>query len=731
MFTNKRLLLTIILGVLGLSGQFIFAAEDQEDKQSTAKNDDDNVIQVIARQRKENIQNVPIAMTVFSGSDIEDQGIERPQDFISMTPNMTMAESQNAGSNYITVRGLSQVRNGESPVAVAVDGVLQINPNQFNQEMFDIEQIEILKGPQGALYGRNAVGGAINITTKRPTDITTGSIELDLGNGSSTGLTGVVNGPLSDSVLYSLAFSRKETDGFIDNITLNKPADPREDTNFRTRLIYQASDDLSFDARFSKGITEGGSLNFVYQPLFGVNDADDASIDVQANNMGENERDMSQFSFTADYQLDSANMLFIVARDTLEEYLAGDQLPYSAAISPNSPFGPYVFDGIQTQFLDVSATSYELRLTSDSDQPMRWIVGAYGLNTDRFISSSTSFDEGMGMARVLRTPFPGNINNPTQTFAADDNSNKAYALFTQLNYDISKNSELSFSLRYDSDEREQINRSIAPFTANAGEVRNAKFSKLQPKLSYTYKPSQNWTYYGTYSEGFRSGGFNQSGMGALAATVGLFGVEDIYQAEETENFEFGLKGRLSESNTRINLSIFTNTLDNQHYFVFVGALGAQVLTNIDEVSLTGGEFEIMTSTDNIDAYFSVGVTDSEINEFALDSTVVGNEAPYIADYTVNAGIQYNTEISSWLGFARLDLERRGPQFWDHLNSTERSALNLVNFRVGAVSSGDEWSISLWGKNLTDEEYNSEWVLGGFGHRALPRTYGLEIRRNFE
>lgn len=728
---NLDLKRIITFGFLGLASPVLFAEANQENEQSNAQNNDENIIRVVARQRQENIQNVPIAMTVFGGTDIEDLGIERAQDFISMTPNMTMAETQNAGSSFITIRGLSQVRNGESPVAVAIDGVLQISPNQFNQELFDIEQIEILKGPQGALYGRNAIGGAINITTKKPAEITTGSVEFDIGNGSSAGLTAAVSGPLSDSLSYSLSVLSKETDGFIDNVTLNKPADPLKDTSFRGRVIYKASDDFSLDARFLTGKTEGGALNFVYQPLFGINDADDASVDVQANNPGENDREISQFSVTADYQLENSNMLFIVARDTLEEFFAGDQFPYSAAISANSPFGTNVLDGIQTQYLDVSATSYELRFTSDSDQDLRWIVGAYMLNTERYLSSSTSFDMGQGMLRVERTPFSNNVTNPTNFFAADDNDNNAYAVFTQLNYDVNDKSELTFSVRYDKDEREQSNRSVAPFTANAGEVRSADFSKVQPKLSYTYKASDNWTYYGSFAEGFRSGGFNQSGMGALASTVGLFGVEDIYKAEETQNFELGVKGRLSDSNTRINISLFNNTVDNQHYFVFVGALGAQVLTNIDEVSLTGGEFEIITSTDNIDAYFSFGITDSEINDFALDSTVVGNEAPYIADYTINAGIQYNTEIATWLGFARLDLERRGPQFWDHLNSTERSALNLINFRIGAISPDDEWSVSLWGKNLSDEEYNSEWVLGGFAHRALPRTYGIEIRRNFE
>jgi len=691
------------------------------------------VIQVTSRLRKESIQNVPIAITAFSEQEIEDLGIERAGDFIAMTPNMTMVEAQNAGTSFITIRGLSQVRNGESPVAVSVDGVLQISPNQFNQDLFDIAQIEVLKGPQGALYGRNAIGGAINITTKMPTEETSGYIETDIGNGGLKSLTGAVSGALSENFLYRVTASHKDYDGLIDNVFLNTKVDFQKDTNIRSRFVWEMSDDFTADLRLSKGKTEGGAVNYVYQPLFGINDANNASVEIEANNLGYNERDVSSVALKLDWEIDVGTLSFITATDTLEEILGGDQSPYSRANSANSPFGENVLDGTQTQYLDVDATSYELRLTSEDDIDFQWIAGVYALETNRYISTTTGLDLGTGLPVIKKTPLGANTVSPTLTFAADDNDNQAYAVFAQFNYSFAQDQELTIAGRYDVDKREQTNLAPLDFDANSGQVRSEKFKKFQPKVSYSYTGLDNISLYATYSQGFRSGGFNQNGVGALASTVGVNGVTDLYKAEETTNVEVGVKALYPKQGTRFNASVFNTTIDNQHYFLFVGALGAQVLTNIDEVKLVGGEFDFKTAiTDNFDIYGGVGITDSEIQAFSLNTSDSGNKAPYVPDYTINLGLQYNIEIiSGWLTMFTLDAERRGKQYWDTSNSSAREAIDLVNGRIGFNSDDGQWSVNLWAKNIFDEKYNAEWVLGGFAHPGMPRSFGVEFRWNME
>lgn len=704
------------------------AAENETDQVAEIE-----VIQVTSRLRKESIQNVPIAITAFSEQEIEDMGIERAGDFIAMTPNMTMVESQNAGTSFITIRGLSQVRNGESPVAVSVDGVLQISPNQLNQDLFDIAQIEVLKGPQGALYGRNAIGGAINITTKMPTEDTSAYIEADVGNGGLKSLTGAVSGGFSENFLYRVTASHKDYDGLIDNVFLNTPIDFQKDTNVRARFVWEMNDDFTADLRLSKGKTEGGAVNFVYQPLFGINDANDASVDIEANNIGYNERDISSIALKLDWELDVGTLSFITATDSLEEVLGGDQFPYSRADSANSPFGENVFDGTQTQYLDVEASSYELRLTSEDDQDFRWITGVYYLQTDRYLSSSTGLDLSMGLPLIEKEPLGDDSISPTLTFVADDNDNQAYALFAQFNYSFAEDQELTVAGRYDVDKREQTNRAPVNFDVNSGQIRSAEFKKFQPKVSYSYTGLDNISLYATYSEGFRSGGFNQNGVGEQASTIGVTGVTDLYKAEETTNVEVGIKALYPKQATRFNASVFNTTIDNQHYFLFVGALGAQVLTNIDEVQLIGAELDFKTAlTESFDVYGGIGITDSEIKDFSLNAADSGNNAPYVPDYTVNLGLQYNAEIiSGWQTMFTLDAERRGKQYWDTSNSTAREAIELVNGRIGFNSDDGQWSVNLWAKNIFDEKYNAEWVQGGFAHPSMPRSFGLEVRWTME
>src|SRR5476651_2527244 len=142
-------------------------------------------IVVTARKRDESLQSVPVTIDAFTEQTIKAAGIESPRDFVAMVPNMTLVEVQNVGNSFITIRGISQARNSEPSVAVLVDGVLEPNPYEFDQELTDIQQIEVLKGPQGALYGRNAIGGAIIIHTVDPADHFEGTGKVGVGNGIS------------------------------------------------------------------------------------------------------------------------------------------------------------------------------------------------------------------------------------------------------------------------------------------------------------------------------------------------------------------------------------------------------------------------------------------------------------------------------------------------------------------------------------------------------------------
>ena len=709
-------------------------------------------IVVTARGREESLIEVPISETVFDSQAIKDARIDRVDDFIALTPNVTISNAQDSGTNFITIRGLSQTRNGEPPVAVVVDGVLQTSPRSFDQGLFDVESIEVLRGPQGALYGRNATGGALLINTVGPTEEFEGYVQGTYGEADEFGIEGSFSGPISDQVGFRLSASYNDRDGYFDNVTRNEDAGFYEEFLVRGHLHADLTERFSADLRVSLVRTEGDALNFTFQGVStdavtgvvdgfpGISDADVVQRNFAANNAGFDERDLNQFSLRLHYDFDWGTFTSVTAYDDLDQETGGDQFPYSA----NSTFNPGIsfFDGTQTQFIDVEAFSQEIRLSSVDDQALRWTVGAYYLQTDRFIASTTGNDLELGLLPVGRTPLLGNAINPTTSFLADDNDNTAFAVFFNIAYDISDQLELSVAGRYDEDERQQTVSPLNGFfdgtgallgpAGSPGAVNEETFSRFQPKVSLSYRFNEDASVYGSWGQGFRSGQFNQNGVAAAAAAAGLVGISDVYDQEDSETWEVGFKTQFLDNRVRLSGALYQTDIENAPYFVFIGGVGAQVLVGIDEIEVFGGEVEVAALLGGgFEAYAGVGVTSTDIEEYAVNPAAEGNDAPYVPESTFNVGVQYRTELSSQIGlFFRADYELRGEQFWDPENTTERSSLSLLNVRGGIESNDGVWSLVASGDNLTDEVYNSEWVLGGFAHAGLPRVWRVDLRYNF-
>lgn len=693
-------------------------------------------IVVSALRRDQRLQDAPLAITAFDAKAIDDAGIERPSDFIGLTSNVTLVETQNAGNAFVVIRGITQNRNSEPSVAVIVDGVLQVNPAQFNQELFDIEQIEVLKGPQGGLYGRNAIGGAIVINTKKPTSEFEGNVTAGIDNGFGYFLRGGVSGPLADNVFFRVAGSWYDTDGFIPNTFLGEDADPVQDFSLRGSLLFEATDRLSIDVRASvnKLRTQGLYYNI-------VNDVNTIA-DVRVNNPGQNDRDIYNVAMKVEYKGDNAVLTAISSYDTLKEILTGDAfdfLPIEDSFFFNlfeGIFGPgNGFDLNQSQYLNVEAFSQEVRLASPNDgRKFNWLVGGYLVDTTRFISTGNMIDTGNGVFPVFRTPSTNPLN-PQFSYLADGQENFAWAAFVNAGYEFTEQFRVDASLRYDRDRRRQTTLTPQGFLpvvpgvpqAQSGEVRTRTFEDWQPKVTLTYKPDRDVTIYGGYSRGFRSGGFNQTGVGAEAINNAIVGVGDIFEAETADTFEVGVKTKIGPVN--LNAAAYTTKSENSYFFVFLAQSSTQNLGNIPEVRLNG--FEIDASArilPHFDVNASFGLTDSEIKEFP-DPSVIGNEAPQIARSTLNLGAQYSGPLAGRVDLlARVDYRRIGRTWWEPFNTTVRDPVDLVDARLGIKVDGV--AITAFAQNLFDKTYNAEFSPGGFVFRARPRRFGVQVRYDF-
>lgn len=687
-------------------------------------------IVVTALRRDANLQDTPAAVTAFTSQAIENAGIERPADFVNLTANVNLVETQNAGNAFVIIRGITQARNSEPSVAVVIDGVQQVNPAAFNQELFDIAQIEVLKGPQGGLYGRNAIGGAIIINTKQPSDKFEGKIKLGIDNGFGWQARAGISGPLSENIKFRISGSYVDTDGYLKNTYLHEKADPYKDAAIRGNLLIDAGGGLAVDLRASYARLETQALYFNI-----VGDVNDTSLPIRVNNRGQNDRDLVNVAAKITYDTDNFSATSITSYDTVKEILTGDAYDF-LPIQESLFFNILGFDLNQSQYLNVKAFSQELRFQSPASSKLFWMFGGYMIDTNRFISTGNMVDTGNGVFPVYHTPSTNPLN-PQATFLSDKQDNFAWALFANLGYDLMDGLRVDASLRYDHDKRKNTTLTPTAFLPNVpgfpqgatGDVRRKSFNDWQPKVTLTYKPTDNVTLYGGYSRGFRSGGFNQTGVGGVASSNGIVGVSDVFKAETADTLELGFKTRMADRKITLNGAVYSTVSKNSYFFVFLAANSTQNLGNIPKTRIKGFELELQARpTPSIELNAAVGYTWSDIKQFP-DPTVIGNEAPLISRYTYNLGAQFTPELGGNMeGLLRVDYRRTGKTWWEPYNTTVRKPVDLVDVRAGVK--GGAWSLTGFATNLFNKKYNAEFSPGGFVFKARPRIYGLEATYSF-
>ena len=806
---------------------------------------------VVARRRSEDLQQVPIAVTAFTSNEIQSAGISRPQDFISLTPNVSIVDTANAGDTQVTIRGQYSTRDAESTFAYVVDGVLITNPNGFNGELYDIEQIEVLKGPQGAIYGRNAVSGAIIVNTKRPTKEFEASAKGTLGDDNLKKGQAMVSGPLIDDQLYGrLTMFYGKSDGQFENKFTGQDdqVNYSEEQAARGRLIWEPTDKLTVDTIGSYREVKGGAINF--NAVFALPVAaeylgnSDLYGDVNRHNFkyifnvpGENKQEDTFFSVKSDYEMNFATLTVTAAYDDMKEYLLSDgtsaafggyslgaeasqtactqtynnfdtsllQSPFYAiqdGLPPGvyvpeygglngllPPYSPTTCDGYQYQQRDQKSTSLEARLTSNEDGKLRWLAGVYYADIERTAAVGYGADLGLGFRRTIYIPPSG--PNPTDQLFWDKFNTDVYAAFGQVELDVSEKGELALALRYDKEDRAVDNK--VPNVLNAqifgqfgrapinpaydGSLtdtipnRDKSFSEWQPKISYTYKFTDEFNGYASYGVGFRSGGFNN--IGSAATINNAFGtyetapknIRDNYDKETTDTYELGFKSQWLDNSLRINGATFYTEVDDYQFFnFFAGPFGLlRVVSNIDKVEIYGAEIDFAWALNNYLTFSGgYGAISSEIKQNTNRPYTEGNDLPYAPDGSGALSLDFSMPVFGNLEWmTRLDFEYVG-KTWFHsvqedttvnfftdlsnvygvpgfgfgpseYSNTERDAYWKLNLRAGI--SGEHWSLEAWSKNLTDEQYLEEIIPapefgGSFIHDSAGRISGVDLTYTF-
>jgi iron complex outermembrane receptor protein len=666
-------------------------------------------VTVSAQGRAQLLQEVPISVKTFSAKEIEKSGITSTQDFINLTPNVAFDQSFTFANSFVTIRGVSQLNNADSPVAVVVDGVPQNNQKQLKMDLFDIQRIEVLKGPQGALFGRNAIGGAITIETKQPTNTFEGFAGLEAGSGATFTESAGISGPLiDDKVLFRIAGESKSSGGSINNVYLDQKVDKiGHDDSLRGKLLVYASPDLKLDFSINANNYEGGAT---WDSIVKSGDANDIEPP-RSSLLGRTEGRTTDFSFRAAYSVDAGTLSAITSYTDLVEKYRGD-IDFSNPVDLPGGFLNLGFQAGQGQDLSVKMASQEIRFTSADDRPFRWIAGTLFLNTKRnletraFIDTSGSLDQWDDLTKNL-------------VDRNEHNDNNAWSVFGQVEQDLSASTTLAAGLRWDNDSRDQID-------IGSGEERKKTFSAVQPKVTLTQHFTRDVIGYGTYSTGFRSGGFNAPGL-------------DNFKAERLSNFEAGVKSTLLDKRLILDASVYYADSHNFQYFYFDAGTGAQLINNIDKVHIKGIDidFQYLPVT-GLQFDGGIGTTDSRIRANAAQPSTVGNYTPKASPFKVNLGVQYTTMLASNLsGYGRFDVEERSRRYWQINNADVQNAMTLMNLRLGLSTAKDVWSGYVFVKNLGDHKYYADFnpaAYSGLGYAvgalAEGRQFGLGAKYRF-
>ncbi|HEY2179666.1 MAG TPA: TonB-dependent receptor [Caulobacteraceae bacterium] len=707
---------------------------------------------VTARERNEQIQKVPAQVTAFTAKDIETKGIRQPADFLNAVPNVTFIATQNAGTSFIVIRGISQARNSEPSAAIVVDGVPMTQPAEFNQGLLDIQQIEVLKGPQGATYGRNAIGGAIIITTQQPGDAWHGQVLAGYEDGPGGRVQGSISGPVTDQFKIRAAVGYFNTDGHLRNVdtkdnSAKRDADPVEDFNARLTLLWQPTRNFTADLRLSTDLLNTRGLYYTV-PNFGspnFNNPNFVDQPINLNNSGKDDRKIYDVALKLNYETPVGALTSITGYSTVWEILTGDGYPFD-------PFGEsrvgFNFD--QSQFLTARTFTQELRLTSPENQRVRWIAGGEIYATDRFISTGNMFDAAdEGVVPIYRHPNPPFLQTfgPQSqiSYLADSQKQFAWAVYLDTTINITDRLELSLNARYDSDHRRDTTDTPQFFLDNAGipahtgDSRANTWNAFEPQAVLKYQFTDDISVYGSFSRGFRSGGFNQIGVATAAKAAGFDNVGDQFDAETSNTFEAGFKSRLFDRRLILNGSVYTSLDHGDYYFVFLASNSTQNLGNIQTTRFTGFDLDATASiTHDLIANLGFGYTHSRIEAFpgASSALVVGAKAPLVSDYTLDAGLQYTHNVwNDWDFVLRLDDTLIGPTIFvipvpaaGEPTPIARDPVNLFDLRVGFQS--PRWGVTFWSKNLFDKRYNTEYSTGGFLFKGQPRTLGVDVSMKF-
>ena len=749
---------------------------------------------VTALRRAENIQDVPVAITALTSEDITTFRFRDPGDLAAQVPNLQTTGVSGDGTPVFSLRGVSMYEysfHQNSPIAPYVDEVYKSNPSLLAVPLFDIGRVEVLRGPQGTLYGKNTTGGAINFISKKPAFEHDGYFTVGTGNYNLREAKGAFNVALSDTLALRLAATWAEADGWLENVLPDvDDAYSIDEHGVRLSVLWRPNDD--FEVLLRASTAESTPVNWglkhdndaapgSYFGVYGLYNAFGATTLTDPNQIG-----LGHFEFNSNQDAD--RLLETDSVSLTLNWAVSDAYTLTSITSwdDGAALNPDESDGTPNRVFEVpvaveaSQVTQDLRLTSNLAGPFNFVGGLYyareqvdaanrfgfvvdlDLNIDGVVDAidcldplSIAFGLPPSPAGTATEALFGSLGFSLGDFAtfgcystnSFEQEKTSHAAYFDGNYALSDALALRFGLRYTDDEADlrDFNAHYAgnDFTPLIGTINGGATDPLATEPSQSnsdteitgrvgidYRFSGGNLLYASFSQGYRGGAYNGQAYNSPAEV-------NWVEPEYLDSFEVGFKSSWWDGRMRLNVAAFRYNYENQQILDVNQITFIQTLTSIDESEITGAEIEAAVQlTPALRVQLGVGLLDAEVKSGVVSGAdLSGMALPNTSDVNVNAAVDWDI-----LRFDAgvLTLHADGTYRSETLHGINipgpADGYALFNGRLSFVT--DNWSVSLWGKNLAEKEYYMFYVdlLDTLGVRAgqpgPARTYGAEFTYHF-
>jgi iron complex outermembrane receptor protein len=664
---------------------------------------------ITAQKKEELLQKVPISITAFNSAQIEKFKFWNNKDISGFVPNLYSADPGD-NRDVVSIRGITTT-SYDPAVATYIDGVNQFNLDTYIPALNDIERIEILRGPQGSLYGRNAMGGVINIITKQPSNKITGSGEVNVGNYGIRRYNANFKTPIiKDKLYFGAALLYNDRNGFYTN-DFNKSSYDKQYAfggNYFVKYIATNHWQATLNVKHYSGENRGA-----FPLVFGVEEAFSNPFRLNQNGITTMMDNTLNTSLAIQHTGRKVNFSSITAYQRNYRYY---DLPIDGDFSPIDAIS--VVNNYGKSWNNIKAYTQEFKWSSSpiATNRLNWTTGAYLFYQDAPVKQGTRFGIDANLMMMGDSLFT--LMNSTST------TKKGIAFFGQATYALTSKLNITFGLRNDYEQQDQT---VAGFYQHdpspefyqivADTSASINFNAWSPKISLDYKLNAASLVYAMYSKGYRTGGL--SPLGSDPSQPPLMG----YLPEHSNNFEAGIKNTFLNNTLKLNISLFYINIKDAQVPTLVLPDAITIIKNTGILNSKGVEAEIMyTPAKGVMIQYNGGITNAIIE-------ATGKRPLFTPDNSNAIAIQYSKTINAKVsGFIRSETKFIGNTYFDSSNEIKQSPYCINNFSMGINK--NKVSIVLWSKNILNQKYISYAYDFGAVHLGDPATYGISISSKF-